>query len=511
MEKKFSIRIITVILFLVLAIAGIGFSLYLLYIAKTMYMYILAIAFTILAIVSSFFNIFASMTYYRSYFYNNHLKEFKLKLPKFTTYPAVAIVMAVYNEQADEVKKSMLKLKEMKYEKSKLHYYMLDDSTKPELASELKKFCVQNNIMYIHREVRKGFKAGAINNALKYIKEEFIALFDYDEYLINKNFLLDLIPYFADKKVAFVQTEKRYRYAKSLFAQSVSLFDAFFFKFIQQARALNNTAIFAGSCGIIRKSALIKCKGFPEYVIEDTFFSFLSDLAGYKSIYVPKIYAKGEPIQTFSALMKQQWRYNYGDTQFLNFFYKHRHSKRLTPLSYIDYFTHGFGLNYISIVLLLFTLVSVLIVFSAIQFVPMSIQQVFEARYLGIDLEIFGVIAFVLSLIAPVIITKIYFNSIKKGIMIFFLNFALAVIRTKAAFAAIFKRNPSMMWSKSIKASRSRLFYAVSNTKIELLSAFAFAILGYIAFSHKNISGALWLFWYAVLYMLATIFLYKYR
>ncbi len=407
-ERKFSIRILTVILFLVLAIAGVGFSLYLIYIAKTLYMYILAFSFTILAIISGFFNIFASFTYYRSYFYKDHLAKVRAQLPALGEYPDVAIAIATYNEKPAEVEKTMLKLYKMKYDKAKLHYYLIDDSNKPHIIEELEKFCRQHNITYIHRTARKGFKAGAINSALKYINEEFIALFDYDEYLVNRNFLIDLMPYFAESKVACIQTEKRYRHAKSLFAQSVSLFDGFFFKFIQQARALNNTAIFAGSCGIIRKSALINCHGFPEYVIEDTFFSFVSDLKGYKSIYVPKVYARGEPIKTFSALMKQQWRYNYGDTQFLWFFYKHRHSKKLSPLSHIDYFTHGFGLNYISIVLLLFTLVSVLIVFSAIQFVPMTIQQIFEAQYLGIDLELFGVVAFALSLAAPVIITKIY-------------------------------------------------------------------------------------------------------
>ena len=38
-------------------------------------------------------------------------------------------------------------------------------------------------------------------------------------------------------------------------SDSINLFDAFFFKFIQPARAFNNTAIFSGSCGIIRRSA----------------------------------------------------------------------------------------------------------------------------------------------------------------------------------------------------------------------------------------------------------------
>ncbi len=509
-EKRFSYRILTVIVFLILAAAGIGFSFYLFYIAKTFYMYVLASLFFILAVISSIFNIFASVTYYRSYFYDTYLKKLKNTLPKLNEWPTVAVVMAVYNEKPKIVEKNLLRLQEMNYDKSKIRYYLADDSTDKAIFDELESFCSKHNIRHVHRDNRKGFKAGALNNLLKMINEEFIAIFDYDEYLTNRNFLKDLMPYFSDSKVSFVQTEKRYMWHRGLFAQSVSLFDGFFFKFIQQARAINNTAIFAGSCGVIRKKALEACNGFPEYVIEDTFFSFVSDMHGYKSIYVPKVYAKGEPIKTFTQLAKQQWRYNYGDTQFLQFFYKNRHSKKLTPLSHIDYFTHGFGLNYISVVLLLFTLVSVLIVFSTVQFIPLTIQQFFEAKYIGMDLEIFGVVAFALSLLAPVIITKVYFNSIKKGIMIFFLNFALAVVRTKAAVAAILHKSPSAMWSRSIKREEHRIFYALANSKVELACAIAFVILGYIAMVHHNVSGGLWLSWYAFLYLLTTAFLYKY-
>ncbi len=510
-EKRFSYRILTVIVFLILAVAGIGFSFYLFYIANNLYMYILATLFFVLAIVSSVFNIFASVTYYRSYFYDIYLDKLKSGLPKMKEWPTAAIVMAVYNEKPAVVEKNLLRLQEMNYDKSKMKYYLADDSTSKEIFDELERFCKKHNIMHVHRDNRKGFKAGALNNLLKLINEEFIAIFDYDEYLTNRNFLKEVIPYFSDSKVSFVQTEKRYMWHKSLFSQTVSLFDGFFFKFIQQARAINNTAIFAGSCGVIRKKVLEACNGFPEYVIEDTFFSFVSDLHGYKSIYVPKVYARGEPIKTFTQLAKQQWRYNYGDTQFLQFFYKNRHSKKLSLLSHIDYFTHGFGLNYISVVLLLFTLVSVLIVFSAIQFIPMTMQQFFEAKYIGIDLELFGVVAFTLSLIAPVIITKVYFKSIKKGIMIFFLNFALAVVRTKAAIAALMNKSPSVMWNKSVKQENHRFFYAVTNSKIELTCAIAFIVLGYVAAVHHNVSGGLWLSWYAFLYLLTTAFLYKYR
>lgn len=509
-ERNFSLRILIVMLFSVLAIAGIGFSLYLIYISHTLYMYILSISFTFLALISGIFNIFASTSYYRSYFYDSYIKNIKKGLKPIKRIPTVAVIMPVYNEKPEIVEKNLLRLLKVKYEKNKVKFYLSDNSTNQEIAKELKLFCKKNKINYVYRTDRKGFKAGTLNNALKHCKEEFVAIFDYDEYLTNLNFLNELIPYFTnDKKVAYIQTEKNYAKRKSLFSQSIALFDAFFFKFIQQARALDNTAIFAGSCGIIRKSVLDKIGGFPEFVIEDTFFSFISDIKGYKGIYIPKVYATGKPIVSFSELSRQQWRYNYGDTQFLSYFYNNK-PKKLSMLSHIDYLTHGFGLNYISGVLLLFTFVSVLIVFSPINFISLTATQFFESKYIGFDLEIFGSIAFALSLAAPIILTKVYFNSIKKGIMIFLLNFSLAVIRTKAAIASLLNKNPGSHWNRVDKTKNHDLLFAISNTKIEFIISLSLLLIGSIAIFDNNLVGGIWLFWYATLYMTATAFFYKY-
>lgn len=510
-EKRYSVRVFTFILFVVLAIAGVGFSIYLLLVANSLYMYILAILFTTLAVISGLFNVFAATFYYRSYFYDDFLDKVNSSIEPLKKLPTVAIMMPVYNEDTKTVEKNMLRLFDVKYDKKKIRYYLGDDSTDNRISSELKGFCEKHGIMYVHRNDRKGFKAGNINNILKRSKEEFVAIFDYDEYLTNTNFLMELLPYFKDKKLAYVQTEKAYSRTKSLFAQSVSLFDAFFFKFIQQARAMDNTAIFAGSCAVIRKSVLDATGGFPEYVIEDTFFSFISDMKGYRSLYIPKIYAVGKPIDTFTKLVKQQWRYNYGDTQFLKYIYKYKKPKDLSPLSHIDYITHGFGLNYISVVLLFFTIISIMIVFSAVHFINLSWQQILQAKDIGLDLEIFGALAFVLSLIFPVILTKIYFKSIKKGVMILLLNFSLVIVRTRAAVAAIFNLSPMKIWGSHRESTPKRsVIFALRNTTIELSFAAALILFAGLAVWQKNFAGGVWLIWYAALYSIATVFFYKY-
>ena len=298
---------------------------------------------------------------------------------------------------------------------------------------------------HIEEEERKGMKAGALNNFMSYSKEDYIAIFDADEKLVDKKFLLDLIPFFQDKKVSYVQTEKVYAKG-NFFSDSVNVFDAFFYRFIQSARALNNTAIFAGSCGIVRRSALQHIRGFPEYVVEDTFFSFESKIHGYQSRYLPKVYALGKPIKSFTEFAKQQWRYNYGGTQFFGYFLKKGEFRKRSLLSNLDYLAHGFGLNYISIVLILYALLSVGVILSTLPILHTSILQ---ASGVILDLELLGLLSFSLSLLTPVFLSKAYFNSWSKGFMVFFLNYALAIVRAKAAIATLFKsNNPGSSWNK---------------------------------------------------------------
>jgi len=157
--------------------------------------------------------------------------------------------------------KTLKKLRTIDYPKDKVNFYLLDDSSDSELADMLRKVAERNGFRFIHRNERKGFKAGALNNFLRQSDEELIAIFDADEYLVNKDFLKDLVPAFDDPEVGYIQTEKRYANS-NFFANSINLFNSFFFSFIQPSRASRNTSIFAGSCGINKRKQLIMLADF---------------------------------------------------------------------------------------------------------------------------------------------------------------------------------------------------------------------------------------------------------
>ncbi len=477
-------------------------------------MYLLAIGFSILAAAAGFFNIYASIWYYRSFFYDAYLDKIKQKLHPVDKFPTVAMIMPMYNEDPAMVESNIIDLQKMNYDKKKLKLYIADDSTDQGIRTAMLGLAKKYKFTYVHRDDRKGYKAGALNNVINNFatKEEFIAVFDADEKLIDRNFILDLLPYFQDEKLCYVQTEKRYQKG-NFFSDSIDIFDAFFFRFIQPARAMNNTAVFAGSCGLIRKSAFTDIGGFPEYVIEDTFFSFESDMHGWKSLYVPKVYAMGRPIKTFTELSKQQWRYNYGDTQFLGYFFQKQGWKtRKSPLATTTYLAHGFGLNYLSVVLIFFTLISVGIVFSTVPFAHINFWQFIETNKIQEDLELLGFFAFSLSLLTPVFLTKVYFNSWSKGLMVFFLNYALAIVRTKAALATVVKMNPGVHWNrlKTLQQKNNKILATLYATKVEIGFALCLFGLAYLALSESNFAGGVWLGWFGCLYSLTTVFMHKY-
>lgn len=507
-------RLATLTLFIILTIIGLIFSLYLFFSVHSIYMYVIAACFAVLTLVSGFFNITTSYLYYRSFLYEEYLGQIKKNLKPIASYPTVAVAVPVYNEDPELIEKNLSRLTEMDYPKEKLKFYLLDDSTNEGIRQGLKSFSARHGITYIHREKRTGFKAGALNNMMAICKEDFVAIFDYDEYLTNTGFLKDTLPYFADDKLSYVQTEKMYAKG-TFFSETVNLFDSFFFKFIQPARALNNTAIFAGSCGIIRSSYLRQIGGFPEYVIEDTFFSYESDSKGYKSLFIPEVYALGKPIKTFSELVQQQWRYNYGDNQFIYYILRrgdtHGKKRKFSALTKIDYMTHGFGLNYISVILLMFTVISIFIVFSQFSIANISFSTIFVGNNINWDLEILGISAFSLSVLTPVVLTKMHFKSISKGFMIFLLNFALVFVRVKAAFSALLNIDYKTPWEgRNVTGPGKKLSYALKNSFVEIFFSAALFVLSAFAFMVDNISGGFWLFWYSILYVSTFYMFYRY-
>ncbi|MGC8538280.1 MAG: glycosyltransferase [Candidatus Micrarchaeia archaeon] len=508
--SSYALRVTIFVFVVAVSALSVGISVYFISMSYNLYMLVVSLLFLILSLIASIFNIIAAFWYYNSYFYKSKYTYAASRNKRLDYYPTVAIAVPTYNEPASEVISTMEKAKRIKYPRNRINFYLLDDSTNEEIASKLSKYASESGVNYIHRDNRKGFKAGALNNLLRQSSEEFIAIFDADEYLTNRNFLIELLPIFKDRDIAYVQTEKRYA-KNNLFSNAVDMMFAFFFKFAQTSRAMRDTANFAGSCAIVRKDALLKIGGFPEHVLEDTFLSFEMKNNNFKGVYIHKNYALGRPMNKFIAFARQQWRYNYGGTEFLYHYLKTKKEYKANTMSKLDYISHGFGLNYISIILILFTILSVLITFGGFPFAHASVSQLLSANYINEFFEL-GLLTTLVIFIAPLLLSKIYFNSFKSGIMVYILNFSVAFIRAKAAVQATLGLKPKNLWAKgNLGTRRGAFLFALKNSVAEVSFStvlFAFSV---FAIANSNFSGGIWLLWYSLLYGSTFVFFYKYR
>ncbi len=267
---------------------------------------------------------------------SNYLKSSEIKAPlveEFRAYKVAALVVS-YNEDPSTIKETLFSVREALDSLGDL--FLLDDSTDIEKVMENEDFCNKNNIHYVHRENRRGYKAGAINDFLKKFGKNYdlIAVFDSDQRPV-KSFFFDLLPFFNDPEIAFVQVPQAYTEIYSRLALGATYQQMPFHNIVMSGRDVTGSAFILGSGFIARISALEKANYFDENTVtEDLATSLKLHSLGYKSIYVnyPGIWY-GEPPQTVEAYMIQQGRWSLGSFQALGRILK----SRINTRAFIDY------------------------------------------------------------------------------------------------------------------------------------------------------------------------------
>src|SRR3990167_2733482 len=117
------------------------------------------------------------------------------------------IQLPVYNERF-VISRLIKAVSNLDYPKELLEVQILDDSTDD--TSDMARNIIEETkskgikIELIHRDNRKGFKAGALAEGLEKAKGEFIAVFDAD-FIPDKNFIHWTIHHFTDPSVGMVQ------------------------------------------------------------------------------------------------------------------------------------------------------------------------------------------------------------------------------------------------------------------------------------------------------------------
>ena len=234
--------------------------------------------------------------------------------------PYVTVQLPVYNELY-VVDRLIDKVCELDYPSEKLEIQVLDDSTDETKGLIIKKVNEWKNkgvdIVHIHRANRKGYKAGALEEALDFAKGEFVAIFDAD-FLPNKDFLLKTVPHFFNSKVGLVQTRWGHinrDYSLLTKLQAFAL-DAHF-TIEQVGRNSSNGFInFNGTAGIWRKACIYNSGNWsPDTLTEDLDLSYRAQLKDWEFVYLEDVESPAELPPVMSALKTQQYRWTKGGAE----------------------------------------------------------------------------------------------------------------------------------------------------------------------------------------------------
>ncbi|MGH7685760.1 MAG: glycosyltransferase [Candidatus Dormibacteria bacterium] len=252
--------------------------------------------------------------------------------PVSRTNPWVALQVATYNEPVEIVRRTLEALARIDYER--LIVQVVDNNTKdPALWMPLQQLCEQlgPRFQFLHLEPWPGFKAGALNEATRRLapQVEVLGIVDAD-YIVQPDFLRAMVGHFDDPSVAFVQSAQNYReWGDSLYLRGLFYSFRYFFDVTMPARAHRNAIIFAGTMGLIRRSALESIGGWSEWIITEDAEASLRMLGkGYRGVYDRSAYGAGLMPLDFDGLKKQRFRWALGGVQIMR-----RWWRELIPLA----------------------------------------------------------------------------------------------------------------------------------------------------------------------------------
>lgn len=203
------------------------------------------------------------------------------------------------------------------------HTYILNDGyvAKKENWRDMEVLAAQYDpriVTCITRTEPGGAKAGNINHALKLTKEPFVAILDCD-HIPGKNFLSGMAGYLIDDNVAFVQSPQYYRnHTKSYVANAAWQQQTLFFGPICRGKDRVNSLFMCGTNMLVRRAALDSVGGMrQESITEDLMTSLFMHAKGWRSVYVPRILARGLAPEDIGSYWQQQFRWARGSLEVL--------------------------------------------------------------------------------------------------------------------------------------------------------------------------------------------------
>ncbi|XVF60379.1 hypothetical protein PTKIN_Ptkin08bG0040700 [Pterospermum kingtungense] len=239
--------------------------------------------------------------------------------------PMVLVQIPMCNER-EVFAQSIAAACQLDWPKDRILIQVLDDSDdgnlqlliKDEVSSWREKGV---NIIYRHRLIRTGYKAGNLKSAMAcdYVKDyEFVAIFDAD-FQPNPDFLKQTVPHFKrDPEIGLVQARWSFvNKDENLLTRLQNINLCFHFEVEQQVNGVFlNFFGFNGTAGVWRTKALEESGGWLERTtVEDMDIAVRAHLNGWKFIFLNDVRVLCELPESYEAYKKQQHRWHSGPMQ----------------------------------------------------------------------------------------------------------------------------------------------------------------------------------------------------
>ncbi|PWA45513.1 hypothetical protein CTI12_AA517160 [Artemisia annua] len=240
-------------------------------------------------------------------------------------FPMVLVQIPMCNEK-EVYQQSIGAVCNLNWPKSKILIQVLDDSDDPTtqllIQDEVHKWKSDGaNIVYRHRVLRDGYKAGNLKSAMScsYVKDyEFVAIFDAD-FQPQPDFLMKTVPHFKDnEELGLVQARWSFvNRDENLLTRLQHVNLAFHFEVEQQVNGIFlNFFGFNGTAGVWRIKALEDSGGWLERTtVEDMDIAVRAHLHGWKMVFLNDVECQCELPESYEAYRKQQHRWHSGPMQ----------------------------------------------------------------------------------------------------------------------------------------------------------------------------------------------------
>src|ERR1700676_5598841 len=245
-------------------------------------------------------------------------------------FPKVSIHVPAYFEPPEMLKQTLDAVSRLDYPNFEC-VVIINNTPDPEFWQPIQDHCraLGERFKFINAEKVEGFKAGALRIAMDRTAAdaEIIGIIDAD-YVVQPDWLKDLVPVFVDPRVGLVQAPQDHRDGdRSLMHYIMNGEYAGFFDIGMVQRNEANGIIVHGTMCLIRRAAMDMAGGWAgDTICEDTDLGLAIIEHGWLTHYTNHRYGHGLLPDTYEAFKKQRHRWAYGGFQIVK-----KHWRRFLP------------------------------------------------------------------------------------------------------------------------------------------------------------------------------------